>query len=170
MKALPPHSIVQEIFNYDDYDLVWRSSHRHGLIGKIAGAVHRNGYRQIKIKGSYFLAHRLVWLYVTGNDPGNSFIDHIDCNRLNNQLSNLRLANKSQNQANMRGVKGVYRIGSKSRPWQAFYRGKYLGRFSEEAEAKDAYMAAYEAHSGIWARKDRLSAAPLEDSRLLLTR
>ena len=163
MKPLPSHSTVNDLFEYDGLDLKWKTGRRN-LIGKTAGVVHYNGYRQIKIEGSYYLAHRLVWLFVTGEDPGENFIDHIDCNRLNNSFDNLRLASKAQNQANMAGVRAVYPSDSKSNPWRTSFRGRHLGVFKTKAEAEKAYRQAYEAHSGTWARKDRVSPGSLEET------
>ena len=154
MKLLPPQSKLIELFDYSE-DLIWKKARPH-LIGKVAGVVHYNGYRQVKIAGSYYLAHRLVWNYVTGEDPAENQIDHIDRNRLNNKFDNLRLVTPKQNQANRTGIKGIYRADSKRNPWLANYRGKHLGVFKTKELAQQAYLEAYNLDAGVFANSNRL--------------
>lgn len=73
--------------------------------GELAGWVAFNGYRYIGIGGVQFLAHRLAWLYVHGVWPTEQ-IDHIDGDRLNNRVANLREAANRQN-SNNTGAKKV---------------------------------------------------------------
>ena len=100
----------------DTGNLVWLvTTHgRGGLIqaGSIAGLVSK-GRRYIGIDGRRYAAHRLAWVYMTGEWPGE--IDHKDCDPLNNKWSNLRVATRSQNNANKlrqrrntSGYKGVW--------------------------------------------------------------
>lgn len=80
--------------------------------GEIAGFI-RNGYIIIGINQKEYRAHRLAWLYVYGYMP-NKFIDHINLNKSDNRICNLRQATKSQNAMNVKlssknksGYKGV---------------------------------------------------------------
>lgn len=83
-------------------------------VGAVAGHTHRgHGYRQIKLDGKPYLAHRLAWLYVYGDWPP-ELLDHIDLDRTNNRIANLRLSDRFLNRQNTRapanctsGVKGV---------------------------------------------------------------
>lgn len=59
----------------------------------------KRGYRMVRIDGKPHMCHRLAWLLSTGQWP-NIFIDHIDEDKSNNRLSNLRQADKSLNQLN----------------------------------------------------------------------
>jgi hypothetical protein len=109
----------------------------------------KDGYIYIVVDGKQYLAHRLIWLYVYGSFPENQ-IDHIDRNRSNNRLNNLREATKRQNQWNIgprsrnkSGYKGVSKRGNK---WRARINingyDKWLGIFPTEKEAYTAYCSA----------------------------
>lgn len=68
--------------------------------GQRAGTVDRNsGYVLVQIDGRQYRAHRLAWLYVHGRWP-RPLIDHIDRNRANNRISNLREATSAINNSN----------------------------------------------------------------------
>jgi hypothetical protein len=92
------------------------------------------------------MIHRIIWLLWTGSWPKHQ-IDHIDGNRKNNRILNLREATKAQNQGNRKvtrnGLKGVTRTRC-GKPFQAsiWLNGKntYLGRFDTERAAHEAYM------------------------------
>jgi len=56
--------------------------------------------QRIELGGKNYLAHRLAWFYVHGVWPDQ--IDHINGDRSDNRIANLRAANNSQNQANMK--------------------------------------------------------------------
>jgi hypothetical protein len=71
------------------------------------------GYIYLSIMGKRYPAHRLAWLYVHGEFP-EADIDHIDGDKTNNAISNLRKATRAQNSANSQtgqrntsGIKGV---------------------------------------------------------------
>ena len=87
-----------------DYDLttgvfVWRGwrGGRAGT-GTVAGSIV-GGYRRIKLRKKLYSAHRLAWLYVHGTWPPHD-IDHINLDRDDNRIANLRCATRSQNIAN----------------------------------------------------------------------
>src|SRR5690606_24034484 len=60
--------------------------------GSAAGTVMNAGYVHIQVDGVLYLAHRLAWRMVTGDDPGPAQIDHKNRNRTDNRWVNLRLA------------------------------------------------------------------------------
>lgn len=108
--------------------------------GRAAGTKRKDGYSQINIFGVCYLSHRLAWFYSNGNWPS-EFIDHVDGNRGNNCLANLRLASPCENQYNRRnnksnssGSKGVT-FCSRSGKWIAKVRLAkkihFLGRFED---------------------------------------
>ena len=109
-----------------------------------------------------YLLHRVVWMFVTGEDPGDWEIDHIDGNGLNNSFANLRKANRSQNMCNSRltadnssGFKGVSYC-KQTKKWKASIQinGKqlHLGRFDTPEPAHMAYCKAAAELHGEFAR------------------
>jgi|ERR1700720_213694 len=69
--------------------------------GDLAGRLLDRGYRQIKIEGRQYLAHRLAVHYMTGAWPEHE-VDHRDLDKSNNRWDNLRAATSSQNKSNTR--------------------------------------------------------------------
>lgn len=66
-------------------------------VGTVAGHTHAgHGYRQIKLDGKLYLAHRLAWLHTYGVWPTDQ-IDHINRCRTDNRLANLREVTNAQN-------------------------------------------------------------------------
>ena len=162
--ALPPQDILHKLFEYDAETggLRWRdidgrpNSHK----GKDAGTPCSNGYRMVTVNRVHYRVHRIAWVYVNGDMPDQDLeIDHVNGDRADNRISNLRLATKSQNMANSRGKsrsglpKGVER--NKGRFTARIMIGRVrecLGTFDTPAEAHEAYRAAAFRLSGEFAR------------------
>lgn len=125
-------------------------------VGSIAGSVEPIGYRLIRVVGKKYRAHRLAWFYVYGIFP-DSDIDHINCEKDDNRIENLRVATTSQNCANTKarrdGLKGAFRHRKK---WVARIcvsgTNYHLGQFDTEHEAHEVYMAAAKFHFGEFCR------------------
>jgi hypothetical protein len=154
---------VRELLNYDlDTGVfTWRHSRRGLKAGAVAGRISGAGYWQLCIDSAYFYAHRVAWLYVTGEWP-KSQIDHIDLDKKNNRFANLRNADRVQNQGNRpmsrhnaSGIKGV-RWNRHVQKWQARLtddgRDRHLGHFDNITEASAAYQTAATKKFGSFAR------------------
>lgn len=114
-------------------------------VGDIVANNLRSGYLRINIEGKVYTAHRLAWLYVYGEHPKLT-IDHINRNKLDNRISNLRdvcastqKINQGKNIRNKSGIVGVHYI-TRDKKWVATItpRGMkriVLGRFDTRLEA-----------------------------------
>lgn len=152
---------VRDLLDYcaEDGNFRWRSAHKRANAGSIAGQLRPNGYRCIAIDGTRYLAHRLVWLHCFGEIPV-GFVDHINRDRSDNRLENLRLCSHSQNCRNRPGAAGEGCIKGVSwhrqrQKWQAQIkvdgRNRYLGLFSTKEQAAAAYDAAASVEHGDFA-------------------
>jgi hypothetical protein len=89
---------IRELFDYQDGNLIWKQSSRNGWVGKVAGNLQSNGYTVIKVDGKFQKAHRLVWLWHGKELPES--LDHINRNRSDNRIENLRATEPYQNASN----------------------------------------------------------------------
>lgn len=143
---------LREVLYYDP-DLgwfMWLTDRRRTRAGACAGGLHSDGYIGIKIDGLEYPAHRLAWLYMTGEWPLN-LIDHRDTNRSNNTWTNIRPATRSINEQNQRrahrdstsGLLGAHRNGKR---WRAAITvdgiSRHIGRFETAELAHAAYVEA----------------------------
>ena len=101
-------SYILNHFHYKD-GVITRDDRKGGL-----GSIDRYGYLIIKVKGHRFKAHRIVWLLCKGNFP-EAELDHINRNKLDNRIENLRESNRKQQIWNREykansdtGAKGIY--------------------------------------------------------------
>ena len=155
---------LRELFVYDPLrGSFTRRAYRspNARAGDIAGTKDKDGYVQIQIDGKIYKAHRLAWLYMTGDWPRHN-IDHADLDTSNNVWANLRPATVAQNAANCgrrpfntSGFKGVTFDKKKGR-WmaqiQVARRCRHLGYHDTPDLAHAAYaLAAREVH-GEFAR------------------
>ena len=133
------YDLVHQLFEYKNGELYWKV--RRGgraVVGSLAGNTDTHGYRQVKINGIRYLMHRIIFLMHHGYLP--EFIDHIDNDRLNNKIDNLREANRNQNAFNMRLYK-TNTSGSKGVSWDK-NRNKWMVRVG--IDGVDKYFGHYE--------------------------
>ena len=144
---------LKELLSYEPSSgrFFWLASPNNRIrVGQEAGALSAEGYLQISVDGRRYSAHRLAWLAHYGRWPDQS-IDHIDGDKTNNRINNLRDVCQSQNMQNLRsanrdsrtGILGVTKVGTR---WKAQMGvdGKqvFLGLYQTPEEAHTAYVAA----------------------------
>ena len=153
MKPLPSLELLKELFTYCPKTgslIRAKTTSSRSLKGKIAGSVNRDGYLRVKVEKVEYMVHRLIWKLVTREDiPPGFYIDHIDRNRQNNRIENLRLATDLINQNNRKPNEGVTydtrEYPKLKKRWVATLRGKKLGYFKTEDEARAARIKAVQA-------------------------
>ena len=135
-------------YNVEDGVFTNLTSRKMSRIGQQPGYVDiTTGYIQISLKGKTYRAHRLAWFYVHGEWPVDQ-IDHIDKNRTNNRIDNLRdvsnqinSTNQNKSKVNTSGVTGVY-WSNYDKKWMAriqYNRKKlHLGYFDNKQDAINA--------------------------------
>ena len=153
-------SELQEVLNYnpDTGIFTWKiKTCKKICVGKIAGHIASNGYINLSIKKKSYLAHRLAWLYVNGNFTKHT-IDHINGNKKDNRIVNLREATKSENSWNRKmqidntsGIKGVYWFSERNK-WVARIsvnkQNIFLGTFINLKLAENAVIEARNKYHG----------------------
>lgn len=105
--------ILNFLFDYKDAELIWKFTlSSKGKKGNSAGSIRLDGYKKVGISGKTYLIHRLIYMLHYGNMP--DYVDHINGNRADNRIENLRAATKSQNCQNQKipsnnksGIKNV---------------------------------------------------------------
>lgn len=148
LRKFTPVERIIELFNYDQYTgIVTRKTKRAQFkAGSVVGTKHISGYLAARVDGNIYLLHRLIWCIVYGNWP-DCYIDHIDGNKKNNIISNLREATHTENTQNAKiredntsGIKGVH-YSNKLDKWVARVQTEnkrvHLGAFSTLEEAQD---------------------------------
>lgn len=147
--------LVNKLFRYDKEtgDLIRKVSVRKGSeTVQIVGSDDGQGYLKTSIKGDKYFNHRIIFFMHHGFLP--PCLDHIDTNKSNNRIENLRPATLSQNQHNAgirkdntSGVKGVtWHIGRNKWLGQVWYNGtnNYIGSYDSLSEATTAVHKARE--------------------------
>lgn len=153
-KQILTQEYLRSLFDYDpETGLVTRKTctANRQTVGEVVGSKYKRGYLVATINYTKYPLHRLIWLWVHGEWPA-ADVDHINRDRADNRLLNLRSVTRSENshnagmsRANRSGFTGVSWDKSKTR-WLASIRanGKqhYLGRFDTPQAASAAYLAA----------------------------
>jgi hypothetical protein len=146
--------------------LVARSINPKSVPGLRLGTPCRGGYLMVRVGKSRYLAHRLAWFHAHGRWPDGD-IDHVNGNKADNRLCNLREATRSQNMANTSlqanntsGVRGVC-FAKHAKKWLASLtvsgKQKHLGLFASKEEAAVVRERAFRSAFGEFAGRQQPS-------------
>lgn len=128
------------LFEYKDGCLYWKAPRTGVTVGKQAGYDCGNGYIGVQVDGKNHKLHRIIFAMHNGYIP--DFIDHIDGNKNNNSIDNLRecthqenIYNQSLRKDNKSGAKNV---------WWSKSRQRWLVKLSHKAGVFQKYVKDFE--------------------------
>lgn len=104
---------LRERYIYNNGKLFFKNRVGNIAAGSEVGTLQNKGYKVTSIKKKQTLIHRLIWSYHFGEIPENKQIDHINGERTDNRIENLRLVSPFENSQNQK----VHRTGRK--PYEA---------------------------------------------------
>lgn len=150
---------AKSLFDYKDGKLIRKVNAGRGIQGSAAGSVNGRGYCQTTIHQKIYFVHRLIWLLHYQKMP--FMLDHINGDRLDNRIENLREVTSSENSQNRSissrntsGIKGVSWF-AQSCKWKAtiMVNGvhNYLGLYVDIRDAEKAVCAYREKIHGEYA-------------------
>lgn len=99
---MPTQEELRALFDYKDGELInkERRNNRWQNKGKPIGSLGRDGYTRAYIGGKGYALHRLIWVWHGGALPHRMQIDHINGNRKDNRIQNLRVVSELENHHN----------------------------------------------------------------------
>ena len=137
---------VKQLINYDSETgvVTWKVTRSKASAGNQPSHIDAKGYRVIGIDSKVYRLHRIIWLWVYGYLPENE-IDHINRDKLDNRLCNLRevtktcnMRNRAEQCNNSSSVTGVC-FDSFNNTWMAYIKvngnHKTVGRSKDKIEA-----------------------------------
>jgi hypothetical protein len=143
---MPPVEVFEKEFVYESDTGLFR--HRYYKCGRatkysVAGTITNKGYVMLRVnKTEAYQAHRVAWYMHYKKDPAGNLVDHVDRNKQNNAIVNLRLANDNLNQWN-RKARGYHKRGNR---YVASIRHNkhliHLGTYGTPEQACGAYAQA----------------------------
>ena len=138
-----------ELFTYKDGKLF--NKVKRGRSGIIGSEVGNNKANIVRINQVSHKVHRIIWEMHHGSIPIGMTVDHIDRDRSNNRLDNLRVCSLRDNCQNRKGL-GYEKRGNK---YHAYIgqdgKKKSLGVYPNPYEAHGAYLEAKKELCGKYA-------------------
>ena len=150
---------VNYMFDYKDGTLYWKNTTcRTTKVGDRAGTPDYKGYLRVWVKTKLYRNHHIIYLMHHGNLP--KFIDHIDNDKTNNRIENLRECTLSENQHNRKinsnNTSGVKNVTWRYNRWVVRLsvngKSKEIGRFEDLELAELVAIMAREKYHKQFAR------------------
>lgn len=171
----PTKERLHELFSYNDGELTSKVSRGNIKQGSNIEGTDLGGYKRITVDGINYLKHRIIWKMIKGFDS--EFLDHIDNNRSNNRIENLRVTSKKTNSRkqltpsnNSTGLIGVSLVKASGK-YRAMicvnHKDIVIGTFSSKIAAAKAYNKAaikYHGDAGEFkAGQNEIAMASIEE-------
>lgn len=138
------HKKLTKTLDYINGVFYWKIDGNNQFVkkGRIAGSVEKKGYLVLTIFGKRYKAHRLAWFYEHGHFPSNQ-IDHINQNKLDNRIENLRDVDNRTNATN-RPIRTPTKSGCYGVTWNKYHQ-KWAVRINiDKPEKHIGYFKALE--------------------------
>lgn len=141
MEEILTSDLLKTLFEYKDGNLYWKVKPSSKVnIGDVVGSKDKDGYITTKINSKAYKVHRIIFLMHHDYMP--VFIDHIDRNRSNNKIENLRevithsenLQNKGIYKSNKSGYKNIHWF-KLTNSWRVVYKKKHIGYYKQINDA-----------------------------------
>jgi len=153
-KEMPTQQEIKKQLHYDEATGIFTwivSKNSFMKIGDLAGGINTYGYWIVSIDNKHYMSHRLAWVYINGSCPSHLQVDHINGDKSDNRINNLRLCNAIENQQNIKTCRVITKsrlLGahkhSRSNKWSAQIKVNkkyiYIGLFDTPEEAHQAYL------------------------------
>ncbi len=149
-----PYELANETWLYDPDtgEIKWKNPSKFRRKNLVAGYTGKNGCKSIRFNGFLYLSHRIAWLLYYKKWPTYE-IDHINHNKADNRICNLRDVTKSTNMENLikaktssaTGKLGTFfdkKLGRYRAAITTNRKSKHLGCFDTADEAYAAYIEA----------------------------
>jgi hypothetical protein len=124
---------------------IWSNKTKKCLTMSLSGMGYKQPSFCIEGKTKHVLLHRIVGLMCIPNPDNLPELDHVNGNKLDNRIENLRWASRSTNMRNKPSTKGYY-WHKQGQKWKAQIRidgkSKHLGLYDTKADARQAYVKA----------------------------
>lgn len=148
-----------KFFTYSDGAIYWKVSLSNRVhVGMRAGTVTSQWYESVRIGGKKHQSHRIAWCLHNGEVPDGMVIDHIDGNKLNNKIENLRVVTTSENLFNAKmaknnksGITGVC-WDKRRKSWMVCIGRSNLGNYKSFVKACEARIVAEVLNGKVTAR------------------
>lgn len=148
VSTLPTQEELLSLFYYKDGGLYWKvNKHRAKANTKAGGVCKTHGYVFIRLNKKLYREHRLIWKMFYNDEP--KVLDHINRNRADNRIENLRSVTFSENcfnattrADNTSGIRGVS-LNRKTNKWRAyinFHKKRIELGFYDTLEAASAVV------------------------------
>lgn len=128
--------VFDNYLEYKNGDLYWRVTvSSKATAGSRAGTLRRDGYETVTLNNKKYLKHRVIFYMHYGYWP--CIVDHIDRDKSNNNIENLREVTAYESACNRSTYSGDFEgIHKHHNKYQLIYKGHYIGRFNSVEEAK----------------------------------
>ena len=124
---------VEEQVQYTpDGKLIWINPRKKSLIGTECGCITKDGYRAMYCENKFRKVHHVVWYLHYGVWPDPQYvIDHINMDKLDNRIENLRQVSHKVNTLNNKALS----VSKNGKNWRARIGQEYIGTFQQKSDA-----------------------------------